>query len=202
MATANHDRVRVDTKPKVHGNWPAVHHNRCVTLVHGYEGEAPQSGGIRQCTSWFNSLGSCICSAFSLFTATGSARTVAGTARQMTRAMTKSSFSARLLLTLSAGPDAKCLSAVAQADTPVSSRRHAALPAPGAPTLVAIRKDASELESFAANEVRRYIYLRAGRLLPVKRGLSAGGGIAVSCNDAKFCWPATAPTINQTMTVW
>jgi hypothetical protein len=101
--------------------------------------------------------------------------------------MTRSLFSALFLLTLSAGRDANGLSAEPDAETPASDRRQAAMAAPGGPTLIAIPKDASELESFAGNEVRRYVYLRTGRLLPVKRGLSAGDGIAVSCKNAKFC---------------
>ena len=41
---------------------------------------------------------------------------------------------------------------------------------PAGPKAIAIRQDASELESFAAKEVRRYVYLRTGKLLPVKQG--------------------------------
>jgi hypothetical protein len=55
------------------------------------------------------------------------------------------------------------------------------------PRAIAIRRDASELEAFAANEVRRYVYLRCGKVLPVKRGLAAGDGIVVSCKNTSFC---------------
>jgi len=53
--------------------------------------------------------------------------------------------------------------------------------------VVAITRDASELESFAANEVRRYVYLRSGKLLPVKRGVVTGDRIVVSCKNTSFC---------------
>ncbi len=53
--------------------------------------------------------------------------------------------------------------------------------------MIAVRPDASELESFAANEVRRYVYLRTEKLLPVKRGVVAGDRIVVSCKNATFC---------------
>ncbi len=55
------------------------------------------------------------------------------------------------------------------------------------PMAIAIRRDASELEALAANEVRRYVYLRSGKVLPVKRGVAAGDRIVVSCKDTKFC---------------
>jgi hypothetical protein len=55
------------------------------------------------------------------------------------------------------------------------------------PRVIAIRKDATELEAFAANEVRRYVYLRSGKVLPVKRGLTAGNRIVVSSRNAGFC---------------
>ncbi|HOX55681.1 MAG TPA: hypothetical protein P5205_05220 [Candidatus Paceibacterota bacterium] len=55
------------------------------------------------------------------------------------------------------------------------------------PKVIAIRRDASELESLAANEVRRYAYLRTGKLLPVQRGVSTGDRIVVSRREAKFC---------------
>jgi hypothetical protein len=58
---------------------------------------------------------------------------------------------------------------------------------PLGPTVIAVRKNASELEWLAANEVRRYVYLRTGRLLPVKAGTSAGERIAVSCKNPSFC---------------
>ncbi|MCY3018274.1 MAG: GDSL-type esterase/lipase family protein [Planctomycetota bacterium] len=62
-----------------------------------------------------------------------------------------------------------------------------ALLATGAPEAISIRQDASELESFAANEVRRYVYLRTGRLLPVKKGATGGDRIVLTCKDRKFC---------------
>ncbi|HVM49092.1 MAG TPA: hypothetical protein VMU04_13760 [Candidatus Acidoferrum sp.] len=47
------------------------------------------------------------------------------------------------------------------------------------PALISVRKNASELESFAANELRRYVYLRTGKLLAVKPGASRGSRIVV-----------------------
>jgi hypothetical protein len=58
---------------------------------------------------------------------------------------------------------------------------------PAAPKVIAIRREASELESLAANEVRRYVYLRTGTLLPVRRGLTTGNRIVVSSKNAAFC---------------
>jgi len=75
----------------------------------------------------------------------------------------------------------------AQIETPSLNRQRNSHPAPAAPRLIAIRKNASDLESLAANEVRRYVYLRTGKLLPVRRGVSAGDRIVVTCKDARFC---------------
>ncbi|MEI8375938.1 MAG: alpha-glucuronidase family glycosyl hydrolase [Planctomycetota bacterium] len=55
------------------------------------------------------------------------------------------------------------------------------------PEVISIRQDASELESLAANEVRRYVYLRTGKVLSVKKGAVSGDRIAVTCKDRKFC---------------
>ncbi len=55
------------------------------------------------------------------------------------------------------------------------------------PNVIVIRKDASKLEAFAANEVRRYVYLRTGKVLPVRRGLTTGDRIVVSCANRKLC---------------
>ena len=93
--------------------------------------------------------------------------------------MTKSLMSALLLM---AGVWFNAFCFGAEANPPQASR---ALPA--VPRLIAIRKDASDLESFAANEVWRYVYLRTGKLLPVQRGASEGDRIVVSCKNAKFC---------------
>jgi len=59
--------------------------------------------------------------------------------------------------------------------------------APQVPEVIAIRPYASELELLAANEVRRYVYLRTGRLLQVKRGTTSGERVIVTCKDRKFC---------------
>ena len=47
--------------------------------------------------------------------------------------------------------------------------------------------NASAIEWFAANEIRRYVYLRTGKLLPVKRGPIVSPCVRVSCKDVKFC---------------
>ena len=53
--------------------------------------------------------------------------------------------------------------------------------APLTPKMITIRPDASALESLAANEVRRYVYLRTGKLMQVKRGVIHGERIVVAC---------------------
>ena len=55
------------------------------------------------------------------------------------------------------------------------------------PKVIVIRQDASEQEWLAANEVRRYIYLRTGKVLPVKKGVTRGDRIVVSCKSRPFC---------------
>lgn len=60
-------------------------------------------------------------------------------------------------------------------------------PAPRVPRLVTIRPDATALERFAAEEIRRYVYLRTGRLLPVQKGVARGDRIVVSCKNPRFC---------------
>gem|GEM_PF-104222 len=58
---------------------------------------------------------------------------------------------------------------------------------PRAPEIITIRQGASSLESLAANEVRRYVYLRTGKLIPVERNMTRGDRIAVSIKDQSFC---------------
>ncbi len=55
------------------------------------------------------------------------------------------------------------------------------------PKVIVIRRDASAPEWLAANEVRRYIYLRTGKVLPVKKGMTRGDRIVVSCKSRPFC---------------
>ena len=100
--------------------------------------------------------------------------------------MSKSSIPALLLLARIC-VTAVCVGAEAHADRLSSNPPQAGRASPAGPKAIAIRHDASELESFAANEVRRYVYLRTGKLLPVKRGADAGDRIVVSCKNAKFC---------------
>ena len=56
-----------------------------------------------------------------------------------------------------------------------------------APKSIAIRQDASPMERLAANEIRRYVYLRTGTLLPVMPGTKEGDRIVVSSKNAGFC---------------
>jgi hypothetical protein len=104
------------------------------------------------------------------------------TANQITNAMTKSLVSA-LLLSAGIWCNAICLGA----EAPSSNAPQISGAFPSGPKLIAIRKDASELESLAANEVRRYVYLRTGKALPVKQGVIAGNRIVVSCKNARLC---------------
>jgi len=55
------------------------------------------------------------------------------------------------------------------------------------PKAIAIRQDATELEWLAANEVRRYVYLRTGKVMPVARGVISGDRIVVACKSRQFC---------------
>ena len=55
------------------------------------------------------------------------------------------------------------------------------------PAVITIRPEASGLELLAAHEVRRYVYLRTGKVLPVKRGAVGGDRIVVTCKNRKFC---------------
>ena len=100
--------------------------------------------------------------------------------------MTKSLISA---LVLSAGILGSTIYAEAEAhaESAASTLPRVDVAAPTWPKLIALRKDASKLESFAANEVRRFVYLRTGKLLPLERGATAGDRIVVSCRNTNFC---------------
>ncbi len=92
-----------------------------------------------------------------------------------------------LLLPVGIGFNAICVAAGAQIESPSSNPPRVGLAAPAGPKAIAIRRDASDLESFAANEVRRYVYLRTGKVLPVKRGANSGDRIVVTCKNPRFC---------------
>jgi hypothetical protein len=100
--------------------------------------------------------------------------------------MTKSLIAALLL---SAGILGSTIyaEAEARAESAASTLSRVDVAAPAGPKLIALRNDPSKLESFAANEVRRLVYLRTGKLLPLKRGATAGDRIVVSCRNTKFC---------------
>ncbi len=55
------------------------------------------------------------------------------------------------------------------------------------PECIVLRKDASALERLAADEVRRYVYLRTGALLELKRDTASGSRIVATRNDPVFC---------------
>jgi len=55
------------------------------------------------------------------------------------------------------------------------------------PESIAISKDASALERLAANEVRRYVYLRTGTLLDISKDTSAGNRIVVGSKNQALC---------------
>ena len=73
---------------------------------------------------------------------------------------------------------AELLPAAAPSDTMIGRR---------VPAVITIRPEASGLELLAAHEVRRYVYLRTGKVLPVKRGAVGGDRIVVTCKNRKFC---------------
>ena len=68
-------------------------------------------------------------------------------------------------------------------------QRGAELAQPGdtVPEVIEVASDASNLEMLAANEVQRYVYLRTGKLMPVKKGGGDGDRIAVACKERGFC---------------
>ena len=55
------------------------------------------------------------------------------------------------------------------------------------PKVISIRQEASDQERLAAYEVQRYVYLRARKLLKVRRGSGIGDRVVVSCKDRSFC---------------
>lgn len=55
------------------------------------------------------------------------------------------------------------------------------------PKAITIRPNASALESLAANEIRRYAYLRSGKVIPVRRGSHRGQRVVVTRQDKEFC---------------
>ena len=63
----------------------------------------------------------------------------------------------------------------------------AEVPLAVAPAVIAIRQDATPLEALAANEVRRYVYLRTGKLLEVRHGLAGNDRIVVTRKDRPMC---------------
>jgi len=60
--------------------------------------------------------------------------------------------------------------------------------AAGSPIPVCIRLDgrASALETLAAREVQRYLYLRTGRLVPIRVGPWNGDAVVVACRDREL----------------
>ena len=128
----------------------------------------------------------CLGECFLFSSVIGSGRTTVATANQIKNAMAKSLISA-LLLSVGVWLSAIGRAAEVRIERSSSKPPRDSNAVPAGPKLIAIRKDASDLESLAANEVRRYVYLRTGKLLPVKRGRDAGDRIVVSCKNSRFC---------------
>ena len=57
----------------------------------------------------------------------------------------------------------------------------------GEPQAVVVAQDASALERLAANEVRRYVYLRTGKVMPVKKGAVGEDRFVVACKNRALC---------------
>lgn len=55
------------------------------------------------------------------------------------------------------------------------------------PKLISIRQEASDQKRLAAYEIQRYVYLRTGLLLTVKKGSGTEDRIVVSRKDRSFC---------------
>jgi hypothetical protein len=108
------------------------------------------------------------------------------TEHQIANPMSKAIVPA-LLLPVSIWFSAICVGVEAQTERSTSNPPRVTRGVPAGPKAIAIRPDASELESLAANEVRRYVYLRTGKVLPVKREVASGDRIVITCRDAKFC---------------
>src|ERR1035438_2349790 len=92
-----------------------------------------------------------------------------------------------LLLPVGIWFNAICVAAGAPTEGPSSNPPRVEQVVVMGPKLIALRRDASELESFAANEVRRYVYLRTGKVLPVKKGVTSSDRIVVACKNTRFC---------------
>jgi len=57
----------------------------------------------------------------------------------------------------------------------------------GMSAVITIAEDASSLESLAATEVIRYVYLRTGKLLGVQKGVGSGDRIVVASKNRELC---------------
>jgi hypothetical protein len=123
---------------------------------------------------------------FSLLMPTDSSKTAVATDGQLENVMRKSLMSA-LLLPVGIWSNVICIAVGAQIERPSSTPPRVGHAVPAEPKAIAIRRDASELESFAANEVSRYVYLRTGKVLPVKKGVISGDRIVVAAKNPKFC---------------
>jgi len=55
------------------------------------------------------------------------------------------------------------------------------------PKVIVVAKDASPLQRLAAEEVRRYVFLRSGKLLPIETGQPRGGTIIVAVRNSPLC---------------
>jgi hypothetical protein len=82
---------------------------------------------------------------------------------------------------------ATCIGAAPQTQGPSFNPPRVGRAVSTGPKAIAIRRDASELESFAAEEVRRYVFLRTGKLLAVKQGVISGDRVVLTCKNSKLC---------------
>ncbi len=71
-------------------------------------------------------------------------------------------------------------------------------PADAQPCTIVVPKGASYAETLAAKEVRRYVYLRTGRLLPI---IDAAGAVPEKGDVIRVEAPQTAPEMAQSCTV-
>ena len=118
--------------------------------------------------------------------ATDSGRTAVATENRIEKTMCKSLLPALLLL-MATWCTTTCVGAEPQTEGSSLDQPRVGRAVSTGPKVIAIGQDASELESFAAQEVRRFVFLRTGKLLPVKMGVSSGDRIVVSGKNTRLC---------------
>jgi hypothetical protein len=111
----------------------------------------------------------------------------ASSCRRLRGEIRRKSILFALLFPAVIGLGAMCLGAEAQTEKQDSPPQRADRSVPRGPKVIALRKGASALEFFSAHELQRYVYLRTGRLLPLKQGITSGNRINVTSRNLKFC---------------